>query len=601
MPVREWLRHATSASDDHAPGKSWRELLYGFDARSYPAQEPPIAPGALRKRADRGRGLRGALYTALTWLALLLIIMGGHLAAQTSPPGTEPGTEPAPTPAPGPLDAPPSLQERPLAPSVGRRPTAQTPLQGTEPAPTPAPGPLETLPSPQERLLAPVPSQFNWLQRETPSNPFLEALLGVRGPRRLIVSTSLAEEISDNFDQDPSREIDVRTVGVLGTVYRLDDGQNFISLANTLSAFYQARVGTGRVAYANLALNAGYQLPPLSFGLTESFTRGDSTVLSVTNPLLEPQQRFIRNSITPQVRYDFSPITAATLGYTNTLVVEEESDQGTTITHAVSTGLQHQFSRNLAGGVQYTFTTSDDLGTVASGISTTVSGLTLGPVGGHSHDITAGVGYQLNTKTTATLGVFGRLVNRSGTGAQDSNIYGASIGVRRLLLPTVTLVASVGPTVIQRQGDEARLRANYQLSLDGPIPLFATRTLTLTLTTRQGVQDTVDEVNNVGLVLRQDAEARLTYIPRAFFNAVLFVTYSRNEFLEDEDTGTTVGGEQGEVDNLSSIGVTASYALTRIVSLTGTYRYQRRDSNQAENNFAENRVTIALTGTFPLF
>ena len=183
MPVREWLRHATSASDDHAPGKSWRELLHGCDARSCSAQEPPIAPGALRKRADRGRGRRGALYTALTWLALLLIIMGGHLAAQTSPPGTEP----APTP-------------------LGGRPAAETPPPGTEPAPTPAPGPLETLSSPQERLLAPVPAQFNWLQRETPSNPFLEALLSVRGARHLIVSTSLAEEISDNFDQDPSRE-----------------------------------------------------------------------------------------------------------------------------------------------------------------------------------------------------------------------------------------------------------------------------------------------------------------------------------------------------------------------------------------------------------
>ena len=44
-----------------------------------------------------------------------------------------------------------------------------------------------------------------------------------------------------------------------------------------------------RIGYANLSLNAGYQLPPLSFGLTESFSRGDNTVLDVTTPLLEPQ------------------------------------------------------------------------------------------------------------------------------------------------------------------------------------------------------------------------------------------------------------------------------------------------------------------------
>ena len=132
------------------------------------------------------------------------------------------------------------------------------------------------------------------------------------------------------------------------------------------------------------------------------------------------------------------------------------------------------------------------------------------------------------------------------------------------------------------------------------LPFLATRALTFFLSTRQSVQDTVDEVNNVGFVLRRDAEARLTYAPLAFFNAALFVTYSRNEFLEDVNTGA-IGGGQGRIDNLSSIGVTASYALTRILSLTGTYRYQRRDSNQAGNNFAENRVTIAVTGTFPLF
>jgi uncharacterized protein (PEP-CTERM system associated) len=107
-------------------------------------------------------------------------------------------------------------------------------------------------------------------------------------------------------------------------------------------------------------------------------------------------------------------------------------------------------------------------------------------------------------------------------------------------------------------------------------------------------------VNNVGLVLRREAEARLTYAPMVFFNTALFVTYSRNEFLEEVTTGT-IAGSQGQTENLTSIGVTASYALTRILSLTGTYRYQRRDANQTGSDFAENRVTIALTGTFPIF
>src|SRR5262245_14629957 len=96
-----------------------------------------------------------ALYTALVALALLLIVLCRLPSAQTPP-----GNELAPTPtAPDPLERLPS-----------------------------APGPLETLPSPQEQLLAPVPQQFNWLEREVPSNPLLESLLSLREPTGLTVT-----------------------------------------------------------------------------------------------------------------------------------------------------------------------------------------------------------------------------------------------------------------------------------------------------------------------------------------------------------------------------------------------------------------------------
>jgi uncharacterized protein (PEP-CTERM system associated) len=110
--------------------------------------------------------------------------------------------------------------------------------------------------------------------------------------------------------------------------------------------------------------------------------------------------------------------------------------------------------------------------------------------------------------------------------------------------------------------------------------------------------DTVGEVNNVGLVLRQVVAASLTYTPSAVWTATLLANYSHSEFLENSDTS---GGEQGQIDNLLSIGVTASYALTSVISLSGTYRYQRRDSNRAGNNFDENRVTIVVTGRFSVF
>ena len=165
MPVREWLRHATSASDDHAPGTFQRALQYNFEVQSYTAQEPPIAPRALQKRAGREReAARCAVYCSHLACSAARHYGRASGCADRPPPGNRAG----------------------------------------EPPPTPVPGPLETLPSPHERLLAPVPTQFNWLQREVPSNPFLEALLSVYGRTRFIVSTSLREEISDNFEQNSS-------------------------------------------------------------------------------------------------------------------------------------------------------------------------------------------------------------------------------------------------------------------------------------------------------------------------------------------------------------------------------------------------------------
>ena len=475
---------------------------------------------------------------------------------------------------------------------------AQAPLSGSEPAPAPtAPGPLETLPSPQEQLLAPVPQQFNWLEREVPPNPLLESLLSLRAPRGLTMSTSLTEEGSDNFDHTPgNHKFDSRTGVVLGMVYRLDDGQKFVSLANTISASYQARTASSEIGFANLILQAGYQLPSLSFGLTDSFVRDDNPsqlqARDASFALLEPQQKFLRNSISPQVRYDISPTTAAALGYTNTVVVDESRTQGTTMSHAVSPDIQHRFSPTLTSHIRYTFTTSN-----GSGLSSDP-----GISGSRSHHITTDLGYQLDTETSALLSAFGTFVDRNTTGGQsttegqNSRTYGASIGVRRVLFSTVSLFGAVGPTVFKSQGAREKLRANWQISLDGPIPLSPF--LTLRLATEQSIVNTVDEVNNLGLVLRQVATARLTYTHSAVLTMELFAQYSRNELLENSGT---IGGQQGQIDNLSSASITASYALTRVISLTGNYLYLRNDSNQAGNSYHENRVTIAVTGRFSVF
>jgi hypothetical protein len=135
---------------------------------------------------------------------------------------------------------------------------------------------------------------------------------------------------------------------------------------------------------------------------------------------------------------------------------------------------------------------------------------------------------------------------------------------------------------------------------------LATPALTLALTTSQEVTETTGEVNDVGVVLRQLVAARLSYTPSAFMTTGLIVEYTRNQFLEN---GTTAGAGQGGTTHLWSTGLTASYALTEVISITGEYRYQRQTSTLSNNtatvsssqDFTENRVTIAVTGTFPVF
>lgn len=556
-------------------GWKWTTPRHGT-ALPYARRDTGDLGGALRpRRRSIPRGCRTALA-----LVLLYTVLGSSLEAQDPPRETTTAPAAVPSRLPG---TPPT--PRPAAPSGSESP-------GTASG-APA-GPLEFLPSAQERLLVPVPSQFNWLQRSTPSNPLLESLLGLQLPSRLTVSVSLTEEGSDNFAHHANKgHVDARTGVTLGTVYRLDDSQKFLSLANTLRAFYQARSGETQLGFANVALNAGYQWERLSFGLSESLVRDDTTEQDTTRPLLQSQQRFLRNSVSPQVRYDISATASGAISYTHTVVINEESGQGgDSMTHAVSAHLQRQFSARLAGGLHYTFSTSTSTG------SDVVTRAGSRDSASRSHRPAADLGYTLDTETRLTLGAFGLLVDRGTAGGRDSVSYGATIGVRRQLFSTVSLVASVGPTVIKREGQGEKLRANWNISLDGPIPLFTTPTLTLTLTTHQNVEDTTGEVDDAGLVLRQNVEARLTYRPTVLFNAALFVEYARTELLEETSTSSTT---QGRLDNLTSAGITASYALSNTISLTGSYRYQRRDASGGRNQFDENRVTVALTGTFPVF
>jgi Putative beta-barrel porin 2 len=477
-----------------------------------------------------------------------------------------------------------------------------------------APSPVEPVlvvpgppPPPQEQILSPIPKQFDWMRRGVLPNPLLQSLLGLREfTGRLLMSISLTEEYSDNFFQtERDRQDNYRTSLNIGTVYRLERGRSFISLANSISGTYDTASDMANVPFANLALNAGHQLPRLSLALSESFTRNDQPEEASPTGIRRAGQRFLQNILSPQVRYTFTPTTAADFAYTNALVVNQGQEQGNSGTSAFNkgnstsqsfiTGLQHQFTPALSGGMGYTYTTTDS----------DQSGDT------QQHFASANLGYSLDARTSTFFRLFSNFIDSGGGGSVgtpqgNGNVYGASIGVRRQLTSYLGAFVAVGPTLVDSETQAKRLFANLQMGLDGPVPIA--RRTTLTLSASQSIEETAGNITDVGLVLSRSATLSLNHQFSRDLLGSIFTTYAQTQPLENISTN----GQSVQDRNFTywNIGATGSYALTRILSLTAIYRYQHgnspvsggvADGTQLGGSYAENRFTVALSATFPAF
>jgi hypothetical protein len=474
-----------------------------------------------------------------------------------------------------------------------------------------APEPLEAIPSPppppQEQILSPIPKQFDWMRREVRPNLLLQSLLGLQEVTgRLLLSVSVLEEYSDNFFQTESdREDNFRTGLNIGTIYRMERGRSFLSLANSISGTYDTVSNTANVPFVNLSLNAGHELPRLSLALSESFVRSDQPEQVSPSGIRRAGQKFLQNVVSPQVRYTFTRTTTANFGYTNAFVVNQGQDQGNgaasplnegnSTTNSFTTGLQHQFTPTLLASAAYTYTTTDGDQTGDT----------------QQHLASADLGYRIDVRTSTSFRLFGNFIDSGGGGSietsqEDANIYGASIGVRRQLTSYLAGFVAVGPTLVDRENRAKRLFANWQLGLDGPIPI--TRRTTLALSASQNIEDTAGDITDVGLVLSRSATLSLNHQFSRDLLGSIFATFAQTQPLEDISTN----GQSVQNRNFTywSTGATATYALTRVLSLTGTYLYQNGNSpvsgggsngTQLGGDYAETRFTVTLSATFPAF
>jgi opacity protein-like surface antigen len=426
------------------------------------------------------------------------------------------------------------------------------------------------------------------------------------------MSVSLIEEYSDNFYLSDSDSQDVlRTSLNLGTVYRVESGQGFVSLANSLRGSYDTGGGQSTFAFANISLNAGYELPRWSLALSESFIRSDEPWEATPIGVRPQRQLFSQNIVSPQVRYSITPTTALSWVYTNTLVwngnVEHDnigspasdvgSVAGSSVSNALSAGLQHWFRQNLSAGVGYTYSLT----------SNEESGDT------QLQSASADLAYLISPRTTTSWRTFGTLINQdqgaSGIStSEDAQILGMSFGMRQQLTPSLSAFVSIGPTVVDRQHRPTRLFANWQVSLDGPIPL--TQRTNLNLSTQQSLNDTAGDINDVGLVLSQSATLTLTHAIARDLLFMVFANIGRTQMLEDIATDDSTPGQQSPDFTHWSTGASLSYAFSRMWSVSAAYRYQHRDSDVPSGNigntglggkYSENRLILSLSAAFPVF
>jgi hypothetical protein len=424
------------------------------------------------------------------------------------------------------------------------------------------------------------------------------------------MSVSLTEDYSDNFflsERDPEEEF--RTGVSIGTVFRKESARSFVSLANTISGYYDVRSDRGNIGFANVALNIGHQLPRLALAVSESFIRSDDVPDATPTGVRSERRTFLRNSVSPQFRYDLSPVTAVNGAYTYSLVrnadrardssepvlIDGRRVEGNSTSHAFTGGLQHWFTQSLSGNMNYTYTTIDSEDTPDT----------------RSHAIGGNLGYNIDARTTAIFQSFANIIDRQdGAGSQsiterDAQVYGVSFGVRRQLTSLLSAFVAIGPTLVKREDRAKRLFANWQASLDGALPL--TRQTTLRLSTQQSINDTAGDIDDVGLVRSQSVALILDHTLTRNMVASLFANYTRSEVLED--LGTDVSTQDRDFDYWST-GATLTYALTRVLSLGVGYRYQHRESSVTSaassesslgRNYSENRFTVSLSAAFPLF
>jgi hypothetical protein len=476
-------------------------------------------------------------------------------------------------------------------------PAEEAPPEEEAPAAEQPGGPdIDPLSVPPTEPFAAVPSESGAPSADIArSSPVVQALLGALGTKkpRLLVSLSASEMYFANFNFSPTEpEPEYRTTAAIGAVYEHLGPTSYLTLAASTSAAHDLESGANHRGFANADLRFATSRPRLRFALIDRFARGDTPEDLSSSGLRRQRKVYLRNSFSPSLRYQISPLSSFDLTYVQTFVHSEAQGLGSTLDQVARAVFRKRFGPFLDASLSQSFnaTLSD----------TRPDSL------GYSADArlrrSFGRDYRLAARASASI------ADRGGETPQR-RLFDAELTLRRRLTSDLGVVvggslSSFNPG-LGGGGTEQKLYLNWIAYLDGNIPLplpFLNRQLGatgggLSVSTAQAVSPTGQDLEYVGYVLRQTLRISYLQLGSNRFRALAFADLTRTQLLEIIGPGD---GPLGSSQTFWNAGADATWSLASALSLTASYRYVR-SGYDFETPARDNRGSLVLSWSFGVF
>ncbi len=496
--------------------------------------------------------------------------------------------------------------QAPGQPPAEAAPGEEAPAGEAAPQPPGIPLPPGTPPSPSPyatfRYLN-VPPGFTFLSQYPQYSPYLEQN-PLAPPQRLRFNFYAGGAYEDDKDLTTHvNSVDWSALGTVATTMNLQAPRSFFTLGNAVTYKYDFTTHSSGLNGVNLAAATGYSLTPrLSLGLSDSFVYSNNLLQPTFGSpqnlgLFVSSQYSTVNNMTLSGSYVLTPVSSLQLFVGNGIVNTQSANGQTNVTliNGIPTGQTVNLQNSTTGRVGGAFNTTL-LPRIPFSINyeydyTSYSG---SPRLG-SHLIGVGTAYNLDSVTSLILNGSANFRLQSPPG--DSEYYSATLRLQREVYTGIVCWVGGGGYTFDTPGQSIQRTFTYLVGCSGSSGKSAqiTKNLTLDVTFSSGVQDTSQQVVNLGLVATNTASASLRWFPTREFLATLNVSGTHSKLLET--TNAIPNATAGNTADTITSSLYVTYALTTWLSayanLSASWQFVDRG-----DNFVAYRATAGLSTGF---